>query len=109
MNKNKNLNTSFKELYKRLCISQHIKYTEEEAKEYHRHLKKYGFKRVERAIDLAIENIKFFPSVAELIQIIEKMPPEWFYSKNEVIIPTQNEQQEMKNILEEMEVIKNDK
>ena len=98
----KRIRTNFREKYKRLCKSYHIKYDEEECKEYYLKLKQYGEKKIDRAFDVAKDTIKFFPSITELLEIINNMPPEWFYKKLEVKEPTKEEQEEIDKILNEI-------
>ena len=46
--------------------------------------------------------MKFFPTIAEINEIISKMPPEWYYQDLEINKPTEQEQEELANILKEL-------
>ena len=94
--------TNFREKYKKMCTSYREKYDEVECKEYYEKLKPFGERKIDLAIATAINTIKFFPSIAELLEIINNMPPEWFYRNLENNVPTKEEQEEMKKILDEL-------
>lgn len=96
---------TFREKYKRLCKSYHTKYDEEECKEYYQKLKKYGETKIDLAIDEAIDTIKFFPSVAELLEIINNLPPCWLNQNLKTKELTEEEKVEMKKIINELEVL----
>ena len=98
----KRIRTNFREKYKYLCKIYLEKYDEKVCREYYERLKKYGGSKINRAFDIAIDSMKFFPTIAELNEIIERMPPEWFYKKLEVKEPTKEEQDELTKILEEL-------
>lgn len=97
--------TSFRDIYKSLCTCYRIKYNQDECKEYYNSLKKYGAKKVNNAVEHAKETIKFFPSVAELVEIINTLPQEYFWNekdcKREPMTP--EEKEEFNMILKELE------
>ena len=66
-------------------------------------MKQYGEEKIDRAFDIAIETIKFFPTIAEILEIINNLPPKWFNQKLEIETPTKEELNELENILNEME------
>lgn len=46
--------------------------------------------------------MKFFPTIAEINEVISKMPPEWYYQNLEINKPTEQEQNELNEILYEL-------
>ena len=96
------IRTNFREKYKHLCKIYHEKYEEEVCKEYYERLKEYGNTKIDRAFSIAIDSMKFFPTIAEVNEIISKMPPEWYYQNLEINKPTEKEQEEITKILKEL-------
>lgn len=96
--------TTFREKYIMLCNAYHQKYSKDSCIEYYKILKQYGEKKIDIAFKEAISRYKFFPSIAEINEIITNLPPNWFQKINELVEPTIEEKQEMKKILDEMEV-----
>lgn len=94
--------TTFSEKYKYMCKIYHEKYDEEICRDYYEHLKHHGTDKVFRAIDVAINTIKFFPTVAEINEIISKLPPKWLYKSLEVKQLTVDESKELNTIIDEL-------
>lgn len=96
------IRTNFREKYKYLCKIYHEKYDEEVCREYYERLKKHGGSKINRALDIAIDSIKFFPTIAEINEIISNMPPEWFYKELKIKNPTEQEQEVIEKIIKEL-------
>ncbi len=94
--------STFREKYKRLCSSYRTKYDEDSCREYYEVLKDYGEATIDEAFKIAKKEIKFFPSIAELIEIIGKMPPKWFYHDIKSEQTTIEEQHELEELLKEL-------
>ena len=77
----------------------HEKYDEGLCKKYYERLKHHSAEKLIRAMDVAVDTIRFFPTVAEINEIIGNLPPEWFYKKNELKIPSIEEQEELEDII----------
>lgn len=93
------IRTNFREKYKLLCKLYHEKYDEDICKEYYERLKKHGNMKIDKAFSIAIDSLKFFPTIAELNDIIAKLPPIWFYQNLETEKLTPEESEEMERLL----------
>lgn len=100
--KGKEERITFREKYKYLCEMYHEKYDEELCKKYYERLKHHSAKKLIRAMDIAIDTIRFFPTVAEINEIIANMPPKWLYEKIDKKKPTIQEQEQIDNIIAEL-------
>ena len=65
-------------------------------------LKPYGASKIEQTIEIAIETIKFFPSIAELLEIINTLPPEWLYKENKNQKMTKEDEEELDRLLQDL-------
>lgn len=77
----------------------HEKYDEELCKKYYERLKHHSAEKLLKAMDVSVDTIRFFPTVAEINEIIANLPPGWFYKKNELETPNFKEQEELENII----------
>lgn len=96
---------TFREKYKYLCKMYHEKYDEELCKEYYERLRHHNAEKLLKAMDIAVDNIKFFPTVAEINEIIGQMPPEWIHGDSEVKQLTDEEKQELEDLIEQLSKI----
>lgn len=80
----------------------HEKYDEKLCKEYYEHLKHHNAEKLIRAMDIAVDTIKFFPTVAELNEIIKSLPPEWLNKKVDKKIPNNEETKLLDTLIAEL-------
>lgn len=100
--KGKEEHITFRKKYKYLCEMYHEKYDEEFCKKYYERLKHHNAEKLVRAMDIAVDTIKFFPTVAELNEIIKSLPPKWLYKEIDKKKPTIQEQEWIDNIIAEL-------
>lgn len=93
---------TFREKYKYLCKMYHENYDEELCKEYYKYLRKHNAEKILRAMDIAVDTIKFFPTVAEINEIIKNLPPKWFYEKVDKKNPTNQERKLLDDLIAEL-------
>lgn len=80
----------------------HEKYDEVLCKKYYERLKHHNAEKLIRAMDIAVNTIKFFPTVAELNEIIKSLPPNWLNKENDKKIPNEEEMKLLDTLIAEL-------